>query len=91
MLHGERGVAGDAVFAQFGRYGGDTAGTFKAALQHVLASEDGLVVGIHHNNGERNGKRLDVSCCIVFAVRDGRIVSGREHFYDLHNRDEVWA
>jgi hypothetical protein len=81
----------DAVFAQFGRYGGDTAGTFKAALQHVLASDDGRVVGIHHNNGERNGKRLDVSCCIVFQVRDGRIISGREHFYDLHNWDQFWA
>jgi ketosteroid isomerase-like protein len=81
----------DAVFAQFGRYGGDTAGTFKATLQDVLKSDDGRVIGIHHNSAQRNGKRLDVGCCIVFEVKDGRIVDGREHFYDLHNWDQFWS
>jgi uncharacterized protein len=81
----------DAVFAQFGRYGGETNGTFKAALQDVLATDDGRVVGVHRNSGERNGKRLDVSCCIIFEVRNGKIISGREHFYDLYNWDQFWA
>ena len=81
----------DAVFHQFGRYGDETGGTFKAALQDVFASDDGRVVAIHHNSAQRNGKRLDVGCCIVFQVKDGRIVSGREHFYDLHNWDDFWA
>lgn len=81
----------DAVFAQFGRYVGETGGTFKATLQNVLKSDDGRVIGIHHNSGERNGKRLDVGCCIVFEVKDGRIVDGREHFYDLHAWDAFWA
>jgi ketosteroid isomerase-like protein len=81
----------DAVFSHFGRYVGETAGTFKATLQSVLASDDGRVVGIHHNSGERNGKRLDVGCCIVFEVKGGRIVAGREHFYDLHAWDEFWS
>lgn len=81
----------DAVFAQFARYGGETQGTFKAALQDVLATEDGRVVGIHRNTGERNGKRLDVSCCIVFDVKGGKIISGREHFIDLYHWDQFWA
>jgi len=81
----------EAVFAQFGRYGGETAGTFKATLQQVLAGDDGRVVGIHHNSAERDGKRLDVGCCIVFELRNGRVVSGREHFYDLHAWDAFWA
>ena len=81
----------DAVFSQFGRYGGETGGTFRAALQDVFASDDGRVVAIHHNSAQRSGKRLDVGCCIVFQVKDGRIVSGREHFYDLHNWDDFWA
>lgn len=81
----------EAVFAQFGRYGGDTEGTFKAALKQVLASDDGRVVGLHHNSGQRNGQRLDVDCCIEFQVRDGRIVSGREHFFDLYTWDAFWA
>lgn len=80
----------EVVFAQFGRYGGETNGTFKAALQDVLATDDGRVVGIHRNTGERNGKWLDVSCCIVFEVKGGKIVSGREHFFDLHSWDAFW-
>lgn len=80
-----------AVFAQFSRYGGETAGTFTAALQQVLASDDGQVVGLHHNSAVRNGRRLEVDCCIEFEVRDGRIVRGREHFFDLHAWDAFWA
>jgi ketosteroid isomerase-like protein len=73
----------DAAFAQFRRYGGQTGGTFKATLQHLLTSDDGSVVGVDHNSGERDGKHLDVGWCIVFEVKDGRITDGREHFYDL--------
>jgi ketosteroid isomerase-like protein len=81
----------NAVFAQFGRYGGETHGTFTVALQQVLASDDGCVVGLHHNSGVRNGKRLETDCCIEFEVRNGKIVSGREHFFDLHAWDAFWA
>jgi ketosteroid isomerase-like protein len=81
----------DAVFGQFGRYGGQTEGSFRAALQHVLAADDGRVVGVHRNTAERDGRRLDVGCCIVFEVRDGRMISGREHFFDLYAWDEFWS
>lgn len=93
---GRTSIAGDrrgrdAVFAQFGRYGGETNGTFKAALEDVFTTDDGRVVGLHRNTGERNGKRLDVSCCIVFELKNGKVISGREHFFDLNNWDEFWA
>jgi uncharacterized protein len=93
---GRSAIAGDyagrdAAFAQFGRYGGETNGTFKAELQEVLADDDGHVVGVHHNTAERNGKRLDVGCCIVFEIKDGRVVDGREHFFDVHAWDEFWS
>jgi ketosteroid isomerase-like protein len=81
----------DAVFAQFGRYVGETDGTFKATLSQVMTSDDGRVIGMHHNSGTRNGKRLDVDCCIAFEVEDGRIVAGREYFFDLHAWDEFWS
>lgn len=81
----------EAVFAQFGRYGGDTGGTFKAILQEVLWSDSGRVVGIHHNTATRNGKQLDTWCCIVFELKNGRIIEGKEHFYDLYNWDAFWA
>lgn len=81
----------DAVFAQFGRYGQDTDGTFKAELRHVLADDDGRVVGFHYNSAERKGKRLATDCCITFELKDGRIISGTEHFFDLYNWDEFWS
>lgn len=84
-------VGRDAAFAQFGRYGGETNGTFKAELVDVVADDDGNAVGMHRNTAERDGKRLDVTCCIAFKVQDGRVLDGREHFYDLHGWDEFWS
>jgi ketosteroid isomerase-like protein len=82
----------DNVFAHFGgTYGKDTDGTFKAELQFVTADANGRVVGVHRNAGTRKGRTLDSMCCIVFLVKDGRIVSGKEHFLDLHNWDAFWA
>ena len=64
---------------------------YKAELRYVVADDDGRVVGVHHNSGTRNGKRLAFDCCIVFEIKDGRVVSGREHFYDLHAWGDLWA
>ena len=81
----------EETFAQFGRYAGDTGGTFKATLKDVLKSDDGRVVGIHQNTAKRNGKQLAVDCCIVFEFKDGRIIDGREYFYNSNAWDEFWA
>ena len=43
----------------------------------MLTDEDGKVVGIHHDVGEREGRELDVYCCIVFEVAERRILDGR--------------
>lgn len=93
---GRSSVAGDYkgrdnVFALFGRYAGETAGNFKAVLQNVLSSDDGRVVGVHQNSAKRNGKQLEVDCCLTFEFKDGKIISGREHFYDLYAWDEFWS
>ena len=81
----------EGTFAQFGRYLEGTGGTFKAELRYVAADEDGRVVGVHHNTGTRNGKRLDTDCCITFRLKDGRIVEGKEHFQNQANWDAFWA
>ena len=93
---GRGSLAGDhegreAAFAYFGRLGQETGGTFKAELQHLLADDDGRVLGIHHNSGERDGKHLAVDCCLVFQIEDGRITEGAEHFRDLYAWDEFWS
>jgi hypothetical protein len=53
--------------------------------------KDGRVVAVHHNSGVRNGKRLDVDCCIVFEIKNGRVTRGAEHFYNLYAWDEFWS
>jgi hypothetical protein len=30
-------------------------------------------------------------CCLVFEIRSGRVVSGREHFFDLYAWDAFWS
>lgn len=84
-------VGRNAAFAQFGHYGGDTAGTFRAELKSVGTTDDGRVIGIHHNTAKKDGKQLDVDCCIVFEIKDGQSFDGKEHFYDLNAWDEFWS
>jgi len=81
----------EGTFAQFGRYLEGTGGTFKAELRYVTADDEGRVVGVHHNSGTRNGKRLDTDCCITFRIENGRVVEGKEHFLDQANWDAFWS
>ena len=81
----------DAVCSHFRRYCGETAGTFRANLLIALESEDGRVVTVHHNSAERPGRELEVICCVVFELDNGRILIGREHFYDLYAWDMFWS
>ncbi len=93
---GDSTVAGtargkNAVFTQFGRYGGETSGTFKAQLQAVFETEDGRVIGLHRNVGERDGNKLDTMCSLLLEVSDEQIKSGTEYFLDLQNWDRFWS
>ena len=81
----------DNIFGHFGRYCADTVGSFKSELLYVVADGAGRAVGVHRNTGLRNGKKLDVLCCITFEVANGHIISGKEHFFDLYSWDEFWS
>ena len=81
----------DATLAYFGRIGQESGGTFRAELQDLTADDDDRVVGIQRSTGDRNGKHLDVGDCIVFQLKDGRVIDGREHFEDLYAWDEFWS
>ena len=81
----------DATLAYFGQIGQKTGGTFRADLQRLLSDDDNRVVGLQRSTAERDGKHLDVSNSIVFELRDGRVVDGREHFEDLYAWDEFWS
>ena len=81
----------DATLAYFGQIGQETDGTFKAELQQLFAGDDGRVIGLQRSTAERDGKRLDVGNCIVFELKDGKVIDGREHFNDLYAWDEFWS
>jgi ketosteroid isomerase-like protein len=81
----------DATLAYFGQLGQESGGTLQANLQQLCAGDDGRVVGVQRTTAERDGKRLDVSNCIVFELKDGKVVDGREHFDDLYAWDEFWS
>ena len=81
----------DATLAYFGQIGQETGGTFQAELQQLFAGDDGRVIGLQRSTAERNGKRLDVGNCIVFELKNGKVVDGREHFNDLYAWDEFWS
>jgi ketosteroid isomerase-like protein len=93
---GRTSVAGlregrNGVLAQFGRYHRDTHGSFRTELLHVTADDAGRAVGIHRSTARRKGKSLDVMCCIEFEIRNGHIISGKEHYFDLYAWDEFWS
>lgn len=81
----------DAVFAQFGRYGGETGGSFKAELQSAGETDDGRVIAIHRNTAKRNGKQVDILGCLVFEFKDGKILSGTEYPFDVYAWDDFWS
>ena len=81
----------DATLAYFGHIAQETGGTFQAELQHLLADDGDRVIGIQRSTGDREGKHLDVGNCIVFQLKDGRVVDGREHIHDLYAWDEFWS
>jgi ketosteroid isomerase-like protein len=81
----------DALLAYFGQLGQRTDGTFRAELERFMSDDDNRVVGFQRSTADRDGEHLDVGCCIVFQLKDGRIVDGREHFEDLYAWDKFWS
>jgi uncharacterized protein len=81
----------DATLAYFGQLAQETGGTFRAELERLLGDDDDRVVGIQRSTADRGGKHLDVGNSIVFHLKDGRIIDGREHFHDLYAWDEFWS
>ena len=81
----------DATFAYFSELAGQTRGTFRAELRYLAGDDDGHVLALHHNSGDRDGKHLDVDCCLVLELKDGRVIDGREHFGELYAWDDFWS
>src|SRR5947199_9982160 len=77
-LPGRSPMAGDyqgrgATLEYFGQLAQKTGGTFRAELQHIAADGEDRVVGIQRSTADRDGRHLDVSNCIVFQLKDGKV------------------
>jgi ketosteroid isomerase-like protein len=81
----------DATLAYFAQIGQETGGTFQAELQELIGDDEDRVIGMQRSTADRDGRHLDVGNCIVFQLKDGRIIDGREHFHDLYAWDEFWS
>ena len=73
----------------------DTAGIYGLSEHRIgrflLTTRQRVIVTTKLNVGERNGKKLDTMCCIVFEIEGGQVKSGTEHFFDLANWDQFWS
>ncbi|XAS74657.1 nuclear transport factor 2 family protein [Micrococcaceae bacterium Sec5.1] len=80
----------EAILAYFGELGSRSQGSFQANVQDIVGGEN-HTVGIQQSHAENNGKTLDVASAIVFVLRDGKVVEGREFFEDTAKADEFWT
>lgn len=80
----------EAVFAYFGKLGELTGGSFKVELHDLLANDE-HVVGLQASTGQRNGKTLRDNGALVFRMRNGQVIEGREHTFDQQGSDAFWA
>jgi hypothetical protein len=80
----------DAILAYFGELGARSHGSFQAAVQDIVGGE-GHTVGIQQSHAENNGKTMDLATAIVFVIRDGKVVEGREFFEDTAKADDFWS
>lgn len=81
----------EAVLGYFARLGQESGGTFKTELLHVTADDENHVIGVHHSTAQRHGKKLAVDTCIIFELKNGKIISAKEFIYDLHAADAFFS
>ena len=78
------------MLAYFAELGERSQGSFRVTVRDVVGGEN-HTVGIHQTHAESNGNSLDLATVIVFVLRDGKVVEGREFFDDTAKSDDFWA
>ena len=79
------------VFGLFGRMMELSAGTFAVAPHAILGDDDHVVLLAQTSGSRPDGRRLDVSECLVIHVVDGRETEVWHSQYDRDAWDEFWA
>lgn len=80
----------DAILAYFGELGARSQGSFQAEVKDIVGGES-HTVGIQQSRAENDGKTMDLATAIVFVLRDGKVVEGREYFEDTATADDFWS
>ena len=80
----------DAILAYFGELGARSQGSFQAEVKDIVGGES-HTVGIQRSHAENDGKTMDLATAIVFVLRDGKVIEGREYFEDTATADDFWS
>ncbi len=82
-----RGI--DAVLAEFGRLGEDSAGTFRVAVDEIIAGERSVVV-LARASGTRGGKTLDSPYVHIFRFAGNQVSEAWVINYDQEVSAAFW-
>ena len=83
-------VGRDATLAVLGAYGEASGGSLVAQPIDVMASDE-HVTGWARDTAEANGRTLDISSVVIFAMRDGKVIEAWHHVGDQAALDAFLA
>jgi len=80
-----------AAMAYYGKLFELTNGTMSVDLKSVTEQGDNKVVAVHHNNAERDGKKLDDDTTLNFTIKDGKVARIDEAPGNQAAEDDFWG
>jgi uncharacterized protein len=67
-----------------------TDGTIATTVKEILPGADHVAV-LERATAKRNGRVLDMDCCSVYTLRDGKIAELHVLPFDADGWDEFWS
>lgn len=80
-----------AAMAYYGKLFELTDGTMSVDLKSVTEQGDNKVAAVHHNNAERDGKKLDDDTTLNFTVKGDKIARIDETPGNQAAEDDFWS
>jgi uncharacterized protein len=67
-----------------------TDGTIATKVEEILPGDDHVAV-LERATAKRNGRELDMDCCSMYTLRDGKIAELHVLPFDAARWDEFWS
>jgi ketosteroid isomerase-like protein len=67
-----------------------TDGTIATKVEEILPGDNHVAV-LERATAKRNGRELDMDCCSMYTLRDGKIAELHVLPYDAAKWDEFWS